>query len=259
MKRLVLSLVLVLSLSVVWLSGCTGLNGIVGVGEIVTKQYDFKDFTAVEVSNAIDVRISAADTYSVSVSTYGNILDRLEVSQTEKTLIIRLPFGSFSNSDIKVDITMPVLTKLNLSGASKGTLEGFKSANDFESHISGASELNLNNMESSKTNLDISGASKMKGYLKAGDLILNVSGASRCELEGSAEDMKATITGASTAEFGDLQVNDVNIELSGASRADISTNGKLDLNISGASTLSYAGEPTLGKVDVSGASKLVTK
>jgi hypothetical protein len=44
----------------------------------------------------------------------------------------------------------------------------------------------------------------------------------------------------------------------GASRAAILTNGNLSLDISGASTLSYSGKPVLKKINVSGASKIVT-
>jgi len=44
--------------------------------------------------------------------------------------------------------------------------------------------------------------------------------------------------------------------LSGASNASIQVNGKLDLELSGASRLTLGGNPTMGKVQISGASSL---
>jgi hypothetical protein len=53
--------------------------------------------------------------------------------------------------------------------------------------------------------------------------------------------------------------NDANIELSGASHASLEINGKLDVSLSGASSLGYGGNPTLGRLDVTGASSIKQK
>ncbi len=113
---------------------------------------------------------------------------------------------------------MPALAGLSLSGASSGTVTGFRSSDDIDFRVSGASSLRL---------VDVA----------AGDAALAVSGASRVELP-------------------DLPSRDADVRLSGASRATVRLDGRLSVAISGASHLEYIGRPTLGTLDISGASTL---
>jgi len=71
--------------------------------------------------------------------------------------------------------------------------------------------------------------------------------------------MAAVVSGASTCNLADFPVHDVNVNVSGASTGTINLDGRLDANVSGASTLLYIGEPTMGTINVSGASTLREK
>jgi hypothetical protein len=95
----------------------------------------------------------------------------------------------------------------------------------------------------------------MTGMLKADSSDIKLSGASRLSLDGSGGNVKVEASGASSALLSDFAVRDANIELSGASRAELDISGRLDANISGASTLIYEGNPTLGNIEVTGASQ----
>jgi hypothetical protein len=71
--------------------------------------------------------------------------------------------------------------------------------------------------------------------------------------------MIAGVSGASRFSLDDFTVSDANINISGASTGTINLSGRLDANVSGASTLLYIGEPTMGTINVSGASTLKEK
>jgi hypothetical protein len=86
-----------------------------------------------------------------------------------------------------------------------------------------------------------------------------LSGASFIELEGSADDVIIDASGASNVKFGGLSVGDASIDLSGASGATVNAGGSLDVNLSGASRLSYLGSPTLGNISVTGGSTISRK
>ena len=202
------------------------------------------------------VQVNQADSYSVTVSTYENVFEHLDISQSGKTLSIHLTRGSYSNTATKVTITMPELLGFKLSGASKGDIQGFKSSSDFELTVSGASRLNVN-METGRTEMDISGASRVSGQLVALDTTLTLCGASRCELSGSAKDTTSDVSGASQALTGDFQLQNAVMSVSGASRVTINTNGTLSVDLTGASTLEYSGNPIMKKVTVNGASRLI--
>ena len=78
-------------------------------------------------------------------------------------------------------------------------------------------------------------------------------------MEGTADDVTIETSGASNTNLEDFRVVNATLDVSGASNATIDASGRLDANISGASTLYYIGNPTLGDIDVSGASKVSQK
>ena len=56
-----------------------------------------------------------------------------------------------------------------------------------------------------------------------------------------------------------FMVNNADIRFSGASTGTVNLDGRLDADLDGASKLEYIGEPTMGTVNTSGASKLSKK
>jgi hypothetical protein len=212
-------------------------------GNLETKEYAFTDFTAVEISGPSEFEISQSNSYSVNVSVQKNVADRLRVSQDGQTLTIRLDVSRFpllgSIRPLKVLVTMPQLRGLTVSAASRGTISGFSSPEDLD--------------------ITVSGASRVTGDITAGNAGFGISGASTIELEGAAEDMVAEVSGASRFNLEDFTVDNADVNISGASTGTINLTGRLDANVSGASTLLYIGEPTMGDISVTGASTLRQK
>ena len=206
-----------------------------------TESLDFSGFSSVEVGSAFQVSITQSAPYSVKISASERVFDRIEVTQEGQTLKIDVKpgvfFGVFNN---KAEITMPSLDNLELSGASRGTADGFSSFNQFTAQVSGASSLDLNNFN-------------------AGDIEFEVTGASRLTGQGTASNLTSAVSGASTLDLTNFTVNDANVDLSGASHATINLTGRLDVQASGASNLEYIGEPTLGTINTSGGSNVNKK
>lgn len=210
-------------------------------GDIRTEEMFFTDFSSVDVGNAFEVKITEGSQYEVIVKADENIFEDIEITQTGNSLNIGFKPGSFPwNRHREIEITMPELQELILSGASHGTVEGFSSSNDFSLTLSGASSLDMVDM-----------------YI--GNSEIEVSGASRLDLSGTANNLVAIVSGASNIDLSDCPVNDANVHVSGASRASINIEGRLDAEVSGASTLEYMGEPTLGNIQTSGASTITKK
>lgn len=230
------------------------------VGDVVTRELDITDFTNVEVSHAFRVEIDRSDTYSVTITANENLFDHIDATKSGDTLKIGMkPHLSIRGRiTLEAKIAMPALKKLKLSGATKGTVKGFSSEEDFDLHLSGASNLDID-IEAGKTKLETTGASKLNGNMKLGDADITLSGASRAELKGSANNVDLDATGASKLDLADFVTNNTKVHLSGASRATVSVKGNLDLDLSGASRLEYAGNPTIRDIKVSGASKINKK
>jgi hypothetical protein len=232
-------------------------------GNIVTREMDFSDFTNIEVSSCFKVSIMRSDSYSVNVAANENLFDYINVSKSGSTLKISikplpLPSGPKLLSrrpSLQAEITMPELHKLRLGSAATCIVSGFSSQGGLDLNVTGNSVLDID-IECGKTKVEISGASRLRGEMKLTDAEFTLSGASRAELSGSANSVMLNAWGASRLDLADFVLDDTSVNLKGASEATVKLNGRLDLDLSGGSRLYYSGNPTMGKINVSGTSTL---
>lgn len=211
-------------------------------GPQITREYTNTNFTAIDVGSAFQVDIKRADAFSIKIAAGERVFDNIQVTQTEETLKIEIIPGLsiFGIFDAKAEISMPVVDDLELSGATRTTMEGFTTDSQFVAKISGASSLDMTNVQFA-------------------DLTVELSGASRLTAQGTGGDLTCDVSGASNLEFENFQINNANVDLSGASHAVINPTGTLNADVSGASTLQYVGNPTLGTINTSGASTVNKK
>lgn len=262
-KALLMFLVIVVS-SLVLTPGCIRIvldgNEIVGSSNVVTRDYDFDGFNRLEVGSAFEVHIVQSDSFEVSIKMNDNLFDYLEISQDGSTLKIRMkPNYSFRQSTREASVSIPAISALDLSGASRGDIAGFTSTDDLWLELSGASNLELLDMKAGDTRSNISGASRLTGDIEISDADFDISGASRVSLVGKCDYLELDVSGASSARLGDFPAITARVNLSGASNGDIEVTDELDVQLSGASRLTYSGDPTLKDVDVSGGSSLNKK
>jgi hypothetical protein len=224
--------------TVLVLRGCPGV--LIGSGNLETEAYTFTDFTEVEIGSAFEFEIQQSNSYSINITADDNVMDYVQVSKDGQTLKIRLRrFLSLGPVTLRASVTMPQLSGLTVSGASRGTVSDFSSTEDLD--------------------ITVSGASEVTGDITAGDVDFDISGASTIQLEGSANDVVADVSGASDFNLDAFTVHNADVDFSGASEGTINLDGRLDADLSGASTLWYIGEPTMGTIDISGASTLSKK
>ena len=230
---------------------------VTGSGRLETRELDFSGFSRLKVSQAFEVQVTRGGSFSVTVTLDDNLYEYLDFTRIGSTLHVRLKQGRmYLHATQQAVITMPELLSLDLSGASRVTAGGFSSSENLNLDLSGASFLDVRNVTAGKTSVDVSGASRVSGRMEMADGSFDLSGASSVELDGSARDVVIDGSGASTIRLADFAVADADVELSGASTATVNASGTLDVDLSGASALSYLGNPSLGRVDVSGGSRM---
>jgi len=259
----------VLLLATFLFSGCQTIlvskNGETETGETETRQYDFSEFTRMDISSAFSYEIKQSDTYSVSITANNNLFDDIKVVKEGQTLIVgreipEVPWAIFNTDPgLKAVITMPLLQSLDSSGATDGIVADFNSTENLDVTASGASTVELVKIAAGDVIFEVSGAGKVTGDIEAKNMELEVSGASTVQLKGSAGSIAADVSGASHLKLEDLKVENADVVLSGASNGTINLNGRLDADLSGASTLEYIGDPALGIMDITRASTLKKK
>jgi len=238
MKNLILvnSVFLIL---VILLTSCDTVdsnNTIRGSGNLITIDRDFTDFSKIETGYAFESSITYDTVFQILLTVDDNLLDYLRVSKSGSTLRVLMDDEkNYEDVTLRVNITLPDVDNIKLSGASASTIDGFTFVHDLR--------------------IQLSGASSVGGSINTGNIILELSGASNVTLSGSGIDLNVTGSGASVLNLGNFQLSDnANIILSGASVSTIRLDGTLNATLSGASVLSYYGTPTLGTIVTSGES-----
>jgi hypothetical protein len=102
---------------------------IVGSGKAATKEFKVVNFTAVDVRQPLQVKITQADRFSAAVTADDNLLPYIHVVTEDGTLKGTLETGKNyrAQTPLKLAITMPALKAVTLGGAARCTIDGFKS------------------------------------------------------------------------------------------------------------------------------------
>lgn len=240
MRRLSFPLLIVAALL---MAACTitlpgpDLTVITGSGNTVSQTYDFSNFDGVEIGHAFQAQLAPGDGYSVEVTVDDNLVEHLRVEQQGDVVSIGFEPGvTVSRGTQQARITLPVLTYLEASGATRVNLSGFRSSEDLR--------------------LNVSGASTVTGDIEGGDLAADVSGASTLRLNGSGGSADVVASGASTADLSNFSLTNATVEASGASRINVDVSGTLNAEASGASSVRYTGNPTVERSNSSGGSSI---
>jgi hypothetical protein len=196
-------------------------GNVVGSGNLVTQQENFTGFSAVSMSSGFRFTITQSSTYSVRVTIDNNLVNYVEVTQARNTLSVGfVPGRSYQSTSPIVVITMPDMSRLDMSAGVTGTVTGFSSSHEFTVASSAGSVVT------------ISGA--------ASSLSIEASAGSRLDLSA-------------------FHVTNASVNLSGGAEATINLDGRLDANVSGGSQLYYVGNPTMGSISSSGGSVISRK
>lgn len=203
------------------------------------RNFDYKDFNKVEAGYGMHVQITQGSSYSVEVKASKRDFEHFKAEKHGNTLSFTMK-GWFTRrqDDITINITMPKLTYLDLSGGARGMITMDIPSDNFSA--------------------DVSGGAKLKGTLKCANASFDLSGGAWISLQGTGNNLSLDGSGGCSFKLKDFKVNNVNSELSGGSEAEVYMNGKLNADQSGGSRIIYYGNATIGRTDMSGGSS-VTK
>lgn len=214
-------------------------DDLVGSGRMATRATSYTGFANVEARGPLRLELIYGEQHSVKISADDNIVDLIQAEQRGETLVVSLPSGSYRDATPRVQVAMPDLRTLVLSGAAFATISGFPSSQELQ--------------------ISLSGASRVTGRLKSSSLTLALAEASVAELGGSGGSLHLEASGASQARLGDLPLDEVNATLKSVSSAIVNVKGTMNLELNGSSSLYYVGTPNLGQVNISGGANLVKR
>ncbi len=210
---------------------------ILGSGRLRTEARQVSGFQAVEMDAVGYLRISQGKAWSLRITLDDNLQEFYEARVSAGVLHLGFRPGATVRNPTRlvVDLTLPALERLSLSGACEAEIEGGFAGPSLE--------------------LGISGAGRIAGRLEYRNLALGLSGSGRLVLTGSAGELSVKASGAGDIDTAGLRALRVKAELSGAVRLVVRAAESLDLAASGASDVVYLGDPRVSK-KLSGTSRL---
>ncbi len=195
-------------------------SGAKGSGVAGTEVRSESGFSGVDVGGVFQVEITAGKDFSVEIQADDNLLPFIK-TEVDGGGILHIETTERINSQtpLRVQISAPDIESIDASGASKVSLVGVKN---------------------SSLDIDTSGASKLK-------------------IEGETAEIKIEVSGASSIDAEALKARAASIDASGASSVSVFVTEHLVSDASGASRVSYSGNPTSVEKKTSGASSIHQK
>jgi len=193
---------------------------LIGSGSVNEYQLDLDEFENVTLMGPINLRIKQGPGSEVMVEAEAEIFSQLSYSVKSRTLEIGFK-GNVTcfetDYGVWVNVTVPDIETIISSGVSDIISDG-------------------------DLDLDM--------------LVLDISGTSNVELSGRVSDQMIESSGVLNAKNFELITENTEINVSGIAELEITCNEHLDIDVSGAATVSYKGYPTINQ-EVSGSLNLI--
>ncbi len=198
--------------------------------DISGNRLNYRDFERVYVGGPFVVNIEQSDRYRVTLDADQELEDKIEVTMEDGRLIIGYREEDFpemlrDRNRVRVNITMPTLRGLDLSGATNATVRGFRNLDDLDLQLSGAVKADME-LEAERINIDLNGASRLN-------------------INGRANRLEGDISGASRLNAFNLEVQEAVLDVSSAGNADVNVSSNLQAEASSTGRIRYRGTPSL--------------
>lgn len=229
----IIGMVLTIILLVIIMIACQG--GVVGNGNVETRDHKTDDFSRLVLTGNFDVYLNPSGRTGLKMEMDNNLFEVVRITEDGKTLRIETTRNILQAREKNLFINIDDLEKLELNGAVRVNSESLIRTRDLTISSAGAARLDLE--------------------LDSDLLKLNVSGASEADIRGKADEVRLHLSGAADFDLMDLIANKVEVDLSGAGSVRVYAKEELDVSISGVGKVKYRGDPVIHK-NISGLGSL---
>lgn len=243
---------------------CFAISGAIAQEQVNISRFEGKKITGIEASGAFKITAKQGESTGVTVSIPARFEKQLELTLSpDGTLRITMKgkINGKKNDKFTAEVTLSTLENIELTGASSLALPEPITTSHLTAKIVGASSLYTYNTIQIKQEikLTLSGASTFSGAISVPDASFEVSGASKLKLEGKCTAAYIKLAGASSANLDSLDIDNADALVTGASDLNLRVLKELSAKASGASKITYQGNPLTKSIESSGASKIRQK
>lgn len=200
-----------------------------GNNRSTTKTIDMDAFNGVELAGSFNAEITQGDNYSLKITGDENIIDRLENDINNGICKLELQRGCYKNFKLIVDVTVPNLEYITLSGSGNMMVNNFDNQTNLTSRIDGSGNITLNKFEGTENMIfEIAGSGNIKG-----------------NRTNKTNYLETSISGSGNFDGYSISANYVSANISGSGDIKTTALTELDAVIEGSGTIRYKGYPTV--------------
>ena len=201
-----------------------------GTGEIITKEINVQEFNGVRLKISDNVIITQGSVQEVTITGQENIIDHLKTNVNVGIWDINFQNGCFSGYELQINITLPNIDRIYVSGSGNIIVNDFENQNDMTLKISGSGNINLNKITGTQ------------------NLIAKISGSGDINLQDSfstLESLEINMSGSGSFNGFIAPTKICDISNSGSGSNKIHVLESLDVSISGSGNTYYKGMPQI--------------
>jgi Putative auto-transporter adhesin, head GIN domain len=187
-------------------------SGIQGSGVAATQTRTVARFSSLELAGSNNVTVTVGTTQSVAVHADSNLISHVTTHVVAGTLVIA-DTGSFTTkTPMSVEVSVPSLTMVNLSGSGRLSVTG----------------------------------------IKAPRMTVTVSGSGLLSAAGTATRLDVTVSGDGMAQLNQLTASQVHAVVTGSGLIQVTVTTSLDAAVPGTGAIVYSGNPSQVTSNVTG-------
>ncbi len=179
------------------------IAGPANAGEKLSKTYDLRDFSVIEISGAFKLDVEVGDDYSVRLTGPEEDMSRAEIALRDGTLRLGSRKHRGDRDGILAVVTMPALDRLSVSGVVDADIRG----------------------------------------VDAGAFKINLSGVGEVTVSGRCGQLYARVSGVGELDARALQCASAEVSLSGMGEASVFARDVAKAEISGMGEINVYGSP----------------
>jgi hypothetical protein len=214
-------------------------------GPDVTVTIPVPDFDGIDLAIASDVTLHKGEAREVKVTGAQNIIDNIERNVNGGVWKIRFDECVRNDGNLHIDITLPFLRSVEVSGSGNVTgMDTFSGLSAFTASIAGSGTIDVMVL-ATDVDASIAGSGDIHLYTQAAELSADIAGSGSFFLSGSATDQTFGISGSGDIHAFPLAGLNGTVHISGSGNCDVNVSTKLDVTISGSGNVRYRGTPAV--------------
>lgn len=207
-------------------------------GDIEVEERSVDDFSALKLSGNFEVQLENADTFSLKISANQALMDMIITEVQNGVLVVRgIEDTNWNKYDaVKLVVSVPTLDLIEIRAS--------------------ASFISDNPFSFDSLRIESGGALNMDMELNGNFLQGELEGATNLKLKGKTNEVRLKIPGAAKISAYELLTDKLHLDLSGAGTAKVYVSDQLNVDLAGACSVTYKGNPNKVFSNVSGIGRI---